>query len=170
MKIMVLLLAALALAPGCRDIHKNVRGSTLKSVESNITRVVFGFRDASVPPPYHRSYDLNVTNKEAELTIHSYGDKLHHELFDISSQRFDSFVKALTELHIESDTMKVNPGCTGGTTLSLELSLDKELLLEGWTYYCAGVFSGNLKGSLGELKPLMNKHFPEIERALGKVK
>ena len=41
--------------------------------------VEYHYQDSSVPPEYHRSYTLTVTQGEADLVVDSYGDVLHDE-------------------------------------------------------------------------------------------
>jgi len=47
--------------------------------------VTYRYQDASVPPEYHRSYDVIVGDGEARVVVDSYGDVLHDvtELVDV---------------------------------------------------------------------------------------
>ena len=51
-----------------------------------LKEVYYHFGDASVPPPDHRSYTLQVKKDAIDVTIDSYGEILAQHHFDASSR------------------------------------------------------------------------------------
>lgn len=79
------------------------------------TRIVYQFHDRSVPPPYHRSYKIEVDKGASSCVVDSYGEI-------ISTRRYEeapSFLDELTAI-VASDQLNpcsevITPGCKGGT-------------------------------------------------------
>lgn len=79
------------------------------------TRIVYQFHDRSVPPPYHRSYKIEVDKASSSCVVDSYGEI-------VSTRRYDEAPSFLDELAaiVASDQLNPcgevrTPGCTGGT-------------------------------------------------------
>ncbi|EKV03083.1 hypothetical protein Lepto7375DRAFT_5358 [Leptolyngbya sp. PCC 7375] len=53
-----------------------------------VTKIVYRFRDASVPPRYHKSYRISVTSSEANIVVNSYGRQLNERTIQISPTEF----------------------------------------------------------------------------------
>ncbi len=58
-----------------------------------LKEVYYHFGDASVPPPDHRSYTLQVKKDAIDVTIDSYGEILAQHHFDASSRIWKSYRK-----------------------------------------------------------------------------
>lgn len=109
-------------------------------------RVVYRFRDASVPPPDHRSFTLTLTPTEAHRVVDSYGDVVSDETRPLDRPRFDALVAGLSGIATVTDAPV--PGCTGGTGLTLTVSAGATTLLEGSQERCAGEQTGTLSGDV----------------------
>ena len=86
------------------------------------TTVYVHFTDSSVPPEYHRSWDLTLDQDTVHLVVDSYGDVLADETVEMPAGRWKEFVAdldgAIDDLGEAED---VEEGCTGGTAMSLEV-------------------------------------------------
>ena len=76
--------------------------------------VEYRFFDASVPPPFHRSYTLVVRPGEARVIVDSYGDVLHDERLVIDAADWDRCALAAGALAGLADG-EFDDGFTGGT-------------------------------------------------------
>jgi len=56
-------------------------------------RLSFRFTDASVPPPYHRSYSIEINEKRIlRFTVTNYSETLHQEDITLSEAQWKSLV------------------------------------------------------------------------------
>ncbi|MCF7974358.1 MAG: hypothetical protein K9N55_11125 [Phycisphaerae bacterium] len=114
-----------------------------------ITKIVYSFKDASVPPQYHRSYTITLTRDQSHILVDSYGDILVDQTKEIPESIIDDLAKyietcQIKEKHLKSDTTI----CTGGTSKSLTVYSDRTVLLKGTVYQRGGRLEGNLKGDI----------------------
>jgi hypothetical protein len=114
-----------------------------------ITKIVYHFQDASVPPQYHRSYTITVTRDHAHVIVDSYGDILADTSIDIAEQVIDDLARGIEIYQIKqqkrkSDTMEY----TGGTSKSLTIYSDGIIMLDGTVYDYRGRLEGNLSGNI----------------------
>ena len=119
------------------------------AMKKPITRIVYHFQDASVPPQYHRSYTITVTREHAHIIVDSYGDILAEESIDIAEQVIDDLARDIEIYQIKrqkrkSDTMEY----TGGTSKSLTVYSEGILVLDGTVYDYRGRFEGSLSGNI----------------------
>ena len=75
--------------------------------------VEYHYQDSSVPPEYHRSYTLTVTQGEADLVVDSYGDVLHDETAPIDEAAWEDLLAAVSEDGLSGGGAA--DGCSGGT-------------------------------------------------------
>lgn len=91
--------------------------------EPSDTELVVRFRDASVPPQHHRSYELTVVGGEAHVVVDSYGDVLHDETVTIADDVWARFVSGLDEQVDDiGETETTADDCVGGTSMSVEIT------------------------------------------------
>jgi hypothetical protein len=57
--------------------------------------VTLRFRDSSVPPEYHRSYVLTVSEGQVHVVVDSYGDVLHDVTKPLPNDDWAKFVHGL---------------------------------------------------------------------------
>lgn len=78
-----------------------------------ITTVVYEFHDASVPPEYHRSYTVTVTDGTATVVVDSYGDVIAQDTKPIDAAAWAATTSAAAAL--AGTPSSEQTGCTGGT-------------------------------------------------------
>lgn len=99
--------------------------------------VAYRYNDSSVPPQYHRSVELTVTKDEARIVIDSYGDVLADESAPTPPGVWAELGATLPSL--EGLTVdEVEGGCTGGTSVHLEVTAGTEVLVDLYPEFCAG--------------------------------
>ena len=75
-------------------------------------RLSFRFTDASVPPPYHRSYSIEINEKRVlHFTVTDYSETLHQEDISLSEAQWKSLVAKSQKL--EKANSKIAKGATG---------------------------------------------------------
>ena len=60
--------------------------------------IVYLFVDASVPPQFHRSYSITITEDTLSVVVDSYGDVLHQKSFPFTVDDFTK-VKQMIQKH-----------------------------------------------------------------------
>ena len=136
------LLAGLVLAPivllsGCGSSGEV---ADVTGLPSDAT-VTYAFQDASVPPQYHRSVTVTVTETEASIVVDSYGDVLAQETVPTPPevwQQLGDTLPALAALEV------VDPGegCVGGTGVEVTVETPQRVLLSMAPQFCAGSNEG----------------------------
>lgn len=117
----------------------------------NMNRFEFEFTDSSVPPPYHRSYEIVVTADTIHVVVDSYGDILVDTTFSTPTAPFDTIQNLLLTHNIVFKKKKSlqDVNCTGGTTQSIAYyTPNPEEGMNGSIYYCGGKEYGNISGDL----------------------
>ncbi|WP_024819570.1 hypothetical protein [Arthrobacter sp. 31Y] len=109
-----IVVAAIALI--CGALATSCAGPTPLQLDTGKTTVEFSFRDSSVPPQYHRSYVIKATNKEASITVDSYGDVLAQETTAMPADTWTKVLELAGTLPTRAEAIsEPEPGCTGGT-------------------------------------------------------
>ncbi len=127
---------------------------------------VYNFHDASVPPPYHRSYTIRVTSGQVYYAISDYDKVLAKDSLVLSKVAYDSFVKAINDLHIKEKEADKHRGCTGGTSDELILYAASEHEVKGYIIYCGGEMYGNLQGDVAAAAGLFRALIPDLSRKI----
>ena len=96
--------------------------------ESTTTKIVYNFHDSSVPPEYHRSYEIIMTPTSVGITVDSYGDILNQKEYTISSEEFSSFISFVNASDITACKPAETEPCSGGTSESLAIFTDKKVV------------------------------------------
>lgn len=99
--------------------------------------ITYQFLDSSVPPQYHRSYELTVTAKESRIVVDSYGDILADERVATDPAVWATLGSTVGQV---SSLVAVEPeqGCTGGTATSLAVIEGERVLADLMLDECAG--------------------------------
>lgn len=100
--------------------------------------VSYAFLDASVPPPYHRSYELTVRADESRIVVDSYGDVLADERKATDPAAWSTMGATLGDVTGLS-AQEPEVGCTGGTVTSLTVVQEGDVLVDLVLDECAGV-------------------------------
>jgi hypothetical protein len=102
--------------------------------------VTYEFRDASVPPPYHRSFVLVFDRSQARIVVDSYGDVLADRTAPVSEQVWNRVLQGFPAIHDLALAEPEQP-CTGGTGFSATVTADGAVRFALSGLACGGVNS-----------------------------
>jgi hypothetical protein len=137
------------------------------NVNKSITKIIYSFKDASVPPQYHRSYTITVTSDQAHILVDSYGDILADATIDIPEQKIDDLARYIEIYQVkEKDRKSDTTICTGGTSKSLTIYSDENIVLNGTVYQCGGRLEGNLLGDIDSFAEKIESLIPDFTNLL----
>lgn len=114
---------------------------------NDIDKIIYNFTDSSVPPQYHRSYQLTLTMNYIKIVVDSYGEILLRKLIKFNRKNFHRLLKNFERYKITKKDEDINNGCTGGTGETITIFNGKRKLFDGYIYHCGGNHYGNLDGS-----------------------
>ncbi len=99
--------------------------------------IEYHFGDSSVPPEYHRSYDLTVTKGNVHIVVDSYGTLINEvdrplddDVWSVLIDEVDS-VDGLAEGSSDD-------GCTGGTSSTLKIVDGGTVVVNADAFLCGG--------------------------------
>jgi hypothetical protein len=141
---------------------------TMRSEDNYVFK--YRYRDASVPPEYHRSYTIRVTPERVYLSVDSYGTILLEDSFKLKPDRYQSFVAGLLALDIRKREVRANDGCAGGTTDHLELFTGQANELKGSVYHCARQDFGDLEGNVAAAVELFKGLVPDLVKKVQRAR
>jgi len=148
----------------CKTMDKKMKNK-IKQIET----FTYAFGDASVPPPYHRSYEIHVNKDSVKLTVDSYGDILASKEYELPEDAFKIIEKLLLKHKIETRTSKVeNDGCTGGNSRYISFTCNNgEGGFSGNVYYCGGKKYGSMQGEVRTFASEFTKVFtPDLSEVI----
>lgn len=126
------------------------------------TVITYQFLDSSVPPRYHRSYELRVTSSESRIVVDSYGDILADESVPTDPEVWKELGGTIDQVA----GLRAEPaaeGCTGGTVTSLAVvdgdRVAADLMLED----CGAVNAANVEGVQEWIAPARDQ-FPPMDQ------
>lgn len=143
--------------------------NTDQKMESEIALnyLVFEFHDASVPPPYHRSYALEFKDDYVRIVVDSYGEILTDTIVTIGEDKVAKSFDLVKKHQIVNQTKtEEKEGCTGGTGISINYGVDDQNTCSGYVYFCAGDKFGDLSGDLESLKYGLKELIPNFNQYL----
>ena len=159
----LILLSLLCISCGSKvAVEKNPIGD---EVWSSVKTIEFSFNDASLPPEYHRSYHVKVTETMAYLSVTSYSQSLLKKTYDIEPQQFQKAIEALKRLDIRRDNVQSEP-CSGGESESFSIyggSPNAQELFSGWHDTCG---SSTMNVPFGAIPNALNAAFPQSINSL----
>ena len=90
----------------------------------SLSNIEYSFGDASVPPPYHRSYRIEVSRDSfLRFTVESYGEVLKDTSAHIAWDAFFLACEEMDSYFLQSETSSFqDEDCTGGTHHRLTLT------------------------------------------------
>lgn len=83
--------------------------------------VTVRFQDSSVPPPYHRSWEVVVDRDDVTMVVTSYAAELARRTVPLAEADRAAFVAGLYDALDEIGTDDVGGPCPGGTSTELEV-------------------------------------------------
>ncbi len=129
----LLLAFALTGLTACDDGGGGGGGEKQEYADPATTTVKVAFRDSSVPPEYHRSWQLTLDQESIRLVVDSYGDVLSDETLPMPALEWERFTADLPAAVAElGEPAPGQEGCSGGTGLGFEIdgSLSRTLDLD----------------------------------------
>lgn len=148
----ILLIGLLLFFTSCDD--KKVELST-----DTVSSVTYEFYDSSVPPEYHRSYEIELFVEEGSVSVnvHSYGDILHNESFDYSNGQESTLFDLLNKI---DPAFKIEEGnsCSGGTGEMLRIAMKDGTSHSMYIDHCD---HDDFPKSCGDVKAVIN-HLKEM--------
>jgi hypothetical protein len=130
----------------------------------------YHFRDASTAPQYHRSYMIRVTPGQVYFAIDVYSKIISENTFVLSKAAYDSFATAINDLHIKNRKEIRGPGCSGGTSESLDLYPGSNKEVKGYVDYCGGQTNGDLYGDIKTAAGLFKALIPDLYERIDATK
>lgn len=159
-KCVILLVIVIIFSMEC--VVRMVEGEILSKTQS----IVYRFGDASVPPQFHRSYSITITEDTLSVVVDSYGDVLHQKSFPFTVDDFTKVKQMIKKHKIGNVNLGEDDGCTGGTTESLALYGINGILFSGTVYHCGGNDCGNLGGDIKSLAEGIKIFVPGLRKML----
>ena len=129
----------------------------------NKIEIIYSFQDASVPPEYHRSYSIILSDKNYRFVVDSYGETIKDTTIVLLNQnkKIKQTLKAFKKAQIKNvKRSKTDNGCSGGNGEAIKIIKEGTVFFKGSNYYCGGQTDGDLSGAtklfLKELKKEIN--------------
>ncbi|MEO0430184.1 MAG: hypothetical protein AAF151_00700 [Cyanobacteria bacterium J06656_5] len=130
-----------------------------------VTKIVYRFRDASVPPRYHRSYTISVTPDEANVVVNSYSTQLNELTVQLSSSEFQATLDIIEKSQItEASDNEVAPKTIGGKIEYLTLFENDTEIFKANTHGDSGQGKGRLCGDVKAVQQYLKSLFPNQQR------
>ena len=104
---------------------------------SDNATITYRFGDSSVPPEYHRSFEITVTIDKVLVVVDSYGDVLADESVELDSDVWEELQDTFESVQ-GLDVERGDIGCTGGTSRSLLVEDGNEELVDLDIDVCGG--------------------------------
>lgn len=162
-----ILLTAVFCAGCCNLTHIDTDSKKTLYISANtITEIAYYFRDAPVPPAYHRSYSITVALDRVNIVVDSYGDLLAEEGYEISSEQFETVLHSLNRHKITNSALGEDRGCTGGTCETISYSDGEKAIFTGTVYHCGGEDFGDLGGDVKSFADDVKRLVPDLEKLL----
>lgn len=85
--------------------------SCMKIPTKDFDKLLYRFNDSSVPPKYHRSYTIQITDKQVQCAVDVYGKVIADTSFAPASEAWENLKKMAAK--IEKAGEKINKGMAG---------------------------------------------------------
>lgn len=82
-------------------------------------KIVYVFREASLPPQYYRNYTITLGRGAGNIKIYDYANELLKKEFEVGEKKWAEFQAMAKDLKGESIT--IAKGATGTKTYAIEL-------------------------------------------------
>jgi len=134
-----------------------------------IREIVYRFGDASVPPEFHRSYEIRLTLDRVEVAVDSYGDVLATRSYQVSADQCEDIVLSLRQNVTLRAQLEEDDGCTGGTSETITVSDGEKTIFSGTVYHCGGKDSGTLGGDVARFAEDIKRLTPDLKELLSRA-
>lgn len=133
-RLLPVLVASTVILMGCGSSEEGDPGT---AGLGNDALISFAYLDSSVPPQYHRSYELTVRSDESRIVVDSYGDVLAEERVTTDPAVWATLGATLDQV-TGLRAQAAEEGCTGGTVTSLTVVEGDSVLVDLVLDECAG--------------------------------
>ena len=116
-----------------------------------VSRILFQFYDAPVPPPFHRSYVITIANNTVDLKVTSYRKTINEIKFDLLESDFIALINTINQARLVSVTIHAAKGCVGGKKEKLFISQMNQIVYTGDFDYCGGMKIPEKYGAVKEV-------------------
>lgn len=137
-----------------------------KKAMNSVTKIIYYYTDSSVPPQYHRSYTITISENKIRIIVDSYGDILNDKEFDINASQFENIKKSILKNKIRKGKKVESKGCTGGTGDKIEYYEHENLLFSASVYHCGNKDYGDLKGDIKNVAQEIKSLIPNFSELL----
>ena len=131
-----------------------------------VNHIEYAFHDSSVPPPYHRSYNVKVEPDFIRLSVDSYGDILVDTTFENTTEAFQQLIELINNSKLISGENKSEPGCTGGTSEELIIFEDDKKVYAGYFENCGGNKASKIFGDYESVISAIKEMVPNLSTYL----
>lgn len=145
---------------GCGNVQR------IKFCEMNIDRIQYSYQDESLPPPYHRSYTVVITDSLLQVTVDSYGIIISDSTFSCTKEKLGNIIQLLDSGKVRNRKEKENDGCTGGNGESIFCKSRGKMVFSGNIEHCGGKDFGNMQGELSPAVEALLALIPDFKRLL----
>jgi len=136
------------------------------TAQTDPDKIVYEFKDASIPPVYQRNYIITVSPTSASIVVTS-DKELNNETVQFSKDQFRDIIKVINKAKLaKSSNGKDNGGCAGGTRHTIHLYKNNTPSFEGVVYRCGGRDYGSLQGNYKSVITKLKSLFPQLRDSL----
>ncbi len=137
----------------------------MKAVLESLTSFQYHFQDASVPPPFHRSYSIRADTNNVQVTVHRYGDTLATATYPLPDSALQRIGQAIWDNGIQQHKKKKTlEGCTGGVGHEIAYTAQVDsATFSARRYVCGGSYEGDLKGEVDQFLKDIAFLVPELD-------
>lgn len=133
-----------------------------------IDEIRYNYYDSSVPPQFHRSYCIIVTNEKASIIVDSYGNIIADKQFACTVDQFNALIDLLDKCKIKNVKNKKENSCTGGTGEAITCLKAGSVIFKGNAFYCGGQLSGDMEGDIAGFTPSVVALITDFEKVLNR--
>ena len=132
-----------------------------------VTKIVYRFRDASVPPQYHRSYTISITASDANVVVNRYGKQLNESMVKLSPSQFQAVLDVIekSQITLEAETEEVRP-TIGGKIEYLQLFDADTEVFSASTHRSGTQGAKVLCGDIKAVRQYLKSLFPNFQSLL----
>ena len=160
-KLLSLLLAIASCGGGNVDNDKESPAKSSLNWDE-VTRIEYRYGDSSLPPEYHRSYTIAITDSEKSIVIDSYGKVVLTKKYPNTPAEFQAFRAELSQKGIKKHKKKNDDPCDGGTSETLRVYNKDVNVFDAYVYHCSGE-QGTLTMPAGTTRFILNQIPENVE-------
>jgi len=131
MKQVAIVMTVFSLLFASCGVQKSTQNQTNSNKMETFDKIVYIFREASLPPQYYRNYTITLAKGTGNVRIYDYANDFLKKDFKVSGKKWAELQEIAGKLTGES--VKITKGATGTKTYSIELyAADKKVYSYVW--------------------------------------